>query len=219
MKIRIATPDDIPALENLRVTAYQSATGSKTPDLSFLHWDEFDEQSINLVIEDETKQIISSMRGNVIETKKRLEALFDITVNASFPFPVFTMGRAATFLEHRNLGYNALLRLLFLRACLNPNIQGIASTIQADASRVAMLRKMDYKIEEANISHRINSSFHNTSKTYFNRLPKKQISDAIAIAEKNTVTPLSVFELQKGIVTVMKRRIDQLCLTQAAIAD
>ena len=158
MTIRIANYDDIPSIEKLRIIAYQNATGSVTPDTSFLNWGTQDEQSIVLILENEQKQIVSTMRGNLINTLTELEAFFDITLNASFSFPVFTMGRAATFLEYRGLGYSAAMRILFLKACLsNHTVQGIASTIQADASRVLLLQQMGYHIEKADISNRQDS--------------------------------------------------------------
>ena len=212
MTIKIATQEDISAVEQLRMTAYQMATGSTTPDYSFLKWNKKDDQSIVLILEDEKKQIISTFRGNVINTKKELEQFFDISLNTSFSFPVFTMGRAATFSEYRGLGYSAAMRILFLKACLNSKIQFIASTIQADASRVTLLREMGYYIEEADISHRVNSCFQNTSTTFFNLLPKQRFFNAIATANDQIVTPLSDFELQVGLIPSMKKKIEHLYL-------
>jgi len=212
MTIRIATHEDISAVEKLRIIAYETATGSKIPDSSFLLWNENDEQSIVLVLENETKQIIATMRGNVFNTKIELEKFLDITSKTSLSFPVLTMGRAATLLKYRKLGYSAAMRILFFNACLNSKIQFIASTIQADASRVALFRQMGYHIEEADISHRINSYFQNTSKTLINILPKKGFSNALAVANDKIGTPFSAFEIQNGLIAEMKRKIDHLCL-------
>lgn len=212
MRIRIATHEDIPAIEKLRITAYKTATGSKIPDDSFLYWNEIDDQAIILVLEDETKQIISTMRGNLINTKKALEQLFDISLKKPFSFPVFTMGRAATFSEYRGLGYSAVMRILFLQACLNSKVQFIASTIQEDASRVNLLRKMGYHIEEADISHRMNSCFDNTSAALFNLLPQQYFFNALSIANSKVVTPVSDFEIEGGLISTIKRQIENFYL-------
>jgi hypothetical protein len=219
MTLRIATQEDIPAVEKLRITAYQKATGSKILDNSFLYWDEIDDQSIVLILENEEKQIVSTLRGNMINRKIELEQFFDISLNSSFSFPVFTIGRAATFLEYRRLGYTAVMRILFLKACLNSKIQFIASTIQEDASRVVLLREMGYHIEEADISHRTNSGFHNTSTTLFNLLPKAYFLKALTTAKNKIVTPFSDFEISSDLIPTMKRKVEGFYLPNYAHVD
>lgn len=212
MNIRLMTHDDIPLVEKLRMAAYENATGSKIPDTSFLRWSKNDEQSIILVLENEEKEIISTMQGNVICTNVEVERFFDITLNTAIPLPVFTIGRVATLLKHRRLGYSAVMRALCLKACLlSPKIQGIASTIQADASRVPALRQLGYHIEKADISHRTNSSYQNTSDTLFGLLTKQRFSSAIDIAHTKLLTPLSAFNIDGELMPAMKRKIDALC--------
>ncbi len=215
MIIRIATQEDITAVEKLRTTAYQNATGSIISDTSFLHWNESDEQSITLILENEEKQIISTLQGKILTTKAELEKFFDISLNTSFSFPIFptfTIGKASTFLEYRGLGYTAIMRILFLKACLNSEIQSISSTMQADASRIPLLKQMGYFIEEADVSHRKNSHFNNTSAVLFNLLHKQNFVEAIAVAKDKIITPISAIEIPDELLLTMKRKISYFCV-------
>ena len=208
MKIRMLERGDISALETLRLTAYQHATGTKLDDNSFLLWNELDEQSCILVMENDAGKIISTMRGTVIHQKEDLENFFDIRLHQEFLFPKLAVSRAATFLEYRGRHYTVVLRTVFLQACIRAGIEGIATTIQEDASRVPLFRDMGCQMEIADINHRSDSYFNNSSRVLFGMLKRKDFFSAYKVASERMVSNLSDFTYTPHLVDQLKTRLE-----------
>ena len=204
MKIRLATAKDILAVENLRKDAYQSATGSVIPDHSFLLWNEEDDHSLILVLEDESQQIIATMRGKVIHDHAELERFFDITIRSELKFPVFTMGRAATLMNYRRLGFSAVFRVLFLQACQGIQMEYVVATIQEDASRVSLLRQLGYTVEVADLSMRKNDDFQNISRAMVASLNREDFKSAEQVATQLLKTKMSAFEMSEHLLEEMQ---------------
>ena len=216
MKIRMLEREDIPALETLRLTAYQHATGTQLEDNSFLLWNELDERSCILVMENEAGKIISTMRGTVMHQKEDLENFFDIRLHREFLFPKLAVSRAATFLEYRGRHYTVVLRTVFLQACIKAEIEGIATTIQEDASRVPLFRDMGCQMEVADISHRSDSYFHNSSRVLFGMLKRKDFFSAYKIANEKMVSKLSDFTIAPHLFDHIKTVLEN---TNRAVDD
>jgi len=117
---RQLTRSDCNAVNALRLAGYSTASEFELLAPEHVLWDAQDDESLVLgVWEGDT--LISTLRGVVARERTEAEALFDCTIDiADSLYPTLVLGRGATAESHRRIGLNALLRLYFLRAALNP---------------------------------------------------------------------------------------------------
>ncbi len=199
MKIKVANEYDKVKLNNLLVNAYQTSTGMKLNDSSFLLWENTKEKGIVLCVENDKGEIISTMRGSIVTNKSELERIYDIKVNSKLNYPILLNYRGATSFEYRNKGLTKFLRILFLQFSLKNKINHIAVTMQEDASRVKLLKEMGFHFEFADISKRKESSFNNSSRAVFGLLDKSSFENALKIANENLQSDLSQFEFDESV--------------------
>lgn len=204
MKIVLADRTYSTQINKLRVEAYQNATNSTITDFTFLLWTNQDDEAAVLCIQDATAgQMISSMRGSIIQTKEKLEALLDIKIHQNLAPPVLMFDKLTTDINYRRKGLSGVLRYIFIEACIQSNIQNILFTINDGASRIPHLKEIGFQFYEADLSHRQNSTFKNTSAVLIGVLPHKDFISAASIAKANLKQNLNTFTIDANAITTL----------------
>lgn len=198
MKIKLATRADANRIFDLRKQAYRVATNTKLLHTDFLKWDNWDKRSLVFYVENDQKQAVSSMRALKLFRIRDIEKVFDITLHTTIELPVLIMDRATTLVQYRRRGFSAAIRYLMIKSCINSPIKNIAATVNAGVSRIPHLKELGYTFEAADISHRKQLLFQNTSEVILGKLHHSRFVEASSIAVKKLKTPLSFFEFEKS---------------------
>lgn len=138
-------------IDNLRMQEYAKANGFAV-DLTTLKWKASDNDSFVMAAET-SNQLISTMRGEVIEDLSLLERKLECpwSFESELQMPVLLLSRAATLSSHRSLGLNLVLRYWFLRFAIHHQIHSVVGTFVSGSPRENSLREMGYQFFENKI--------------------------------------------------------------------
>lgn len=137
---------DAEAVFAVRKEAYESSEQFKTLNFSYLEWNDVDDIAIVLGVFDEHNELVASLRGEIIKNRKEAEDKLHYTLPTEKDlFPGILLGRGATMRNHRNKGYNSLLRYYFLGLGIDFPFKSIFASVFEQAPRVGLLRDMNYK--------------------------------------------------------------------------
>ncbi len=147
-KIRFVDSSFKLEIEELRKNEYAKAKGFDL-DLNTLAWNASDDESFVMAAELKG-QIVSTMRGEVIDNIKMLEKKLECPWNfpVSLEMPILLLSRAATVSAHRTLGLNLILRYWFLKFAKAHGIRYVVGTFVSGSPRQNTLHDMGYKFFE-----------------------------------------------------------------------
>lgn len=135
-------------VEQLRMQEYAQASGFAV-DLATLKWKSSDDESYVMVAKNDD-QIVSTMRGEVIQDRSLLEKKLECPWDFEFPLemPVLLLSRAATCSSYRSAGLNLVLRYWFLRLAVKHGVRSVVGTFVSGSPRENTLREMGYQFFE-----------------------------------------------------------------------
>jgi hypothetical protein len=142
-------PEDRSLLNRLRLNEYNRSEGFTIKDAAVL-WNKSDDESHVLGVW-KRDELISSMRLEVIKTKKILEQKIETEVPAellakhTLNFPVGILSKAVTSVLYRGAGLNAHLRYHLLKVAAENGIEHIFGTLVKGAPRSNSLKDMGYE--------------------------------------------------------------------------
>ncbi|MEM9887215.1 MAG: hypothetical protein AAF849_15080 [Bacteroidota bacterium] len=216
MKIRIANPSTAECINQLRLNAYKAASDAIILDYSFLYWNKEDETSTILFIENDSGKIISSMRAKVLTKKKSVEAKFDIRMHDRLELPALILDRACTDIRYRGHRLSAILRHLFISACLDTDVKNILTTVNAGAKRIPVMESVGYRFQEADTSHRTNNVFKNNSKVLLGNIHRSIFPQAAIRSREVLDYQLEAFEIVDGFYQNISKSIEQAVSTSSS---
>jgi len=199
MKLKIASSAQAQAITDLRKRAYQKGSKTHLKDDRFLEWNTDDENALILYIANENGIPISSFRLSIAFHKEQIEGLFDIRLHQNLKYPVLLLDKLTTDPDYRRRGLSAAMRYFILKSAVKSDIQNIAFTINDGVSRKAHLLELGFRLDKADLSHRINASYQNETDVLFGHLAQHQFQTASQIALQNLISPWSDFSLAADI--------------------
>jgi GNAT superfamily N-acetyltransferase len=153
---RIVTMAAAPALNELRTREYSTAREFELLRPDLLEWSENDAKGAIVGVWC-AERMVATMRALVVADRPTAEDLMTCSVDLDAShFPALVLGRGATAQSHRGLGLNSLLRVHFLRACLDeggtlPGELPVASALglaYEGAPRLRLMRELGYALHQ-----------------------------------------------------------------------
>lgn len=151
---RIVTRAAASALNELRTREYSTAREFEVLRPDLLEWDEHDDKGAIVGVWC-GERMVATMRALVVADRATAESLMTCSVDLDDAhFPALVLGRGATAHSHRGHGLNSLLRVHFLRACLDeggtlPGELPVASALglaYEGAPRLRLMRELGYDL-------------------------------------------------------------------------
>lgn len=197
MKVKVANREMSHTISELRKRAYKVATNATLRDDSFLEWDEMDDKSLVLYIENDLGEVISSMRGILAKSRTDINQILDIDISDKVEYPIFLIDRLTTDISYRRKGLSGIFRYLYIEACLNvKGISNIGFTINDGASRIDRLKRIGFNFERADLSIRKGDYYQNTSDVLLAILNRTYFENAKQIAKADLKIDLSTVEIK-----------------------
>lgn len=184
MKLKLASRKDALKISQLRKDAYRKATGSILLNDNFLNWNDDDDRSSVVYVEDLAGEAISCMRAMKVNSTEEIESLFDIKIHSRLYHPILTLDKATTLSGFRRQGLTGILRHHFLEAAIIDDVQHIVFTVNDNVSRIPFLKELGFTFESADITHRLGGVFNNSCKVLFGVLNRQQFQTALEISRE-----------------------------------
>lgn len=143
--IRRALKEDRQIIEELRISEFNRSTEFKLLNPEKLLWSETDSANIVLVVFDDNKRAISTMRGVTVSTVDEAEDMLNCSVPDSVNFPAMIFSSAATLQPFRRSGLNQLIRYYLLLYASANNIQTFISPVYKNAPRTKFMAILGYE--------------------------------------------------------------------------
>lgn len=143
--IRQGTSKDKEIINRLRINEFRR---SKDFDLLLadqLKWSRLDEEQTVLVVWDNHKRPISTMRAVVVYDTLGAQDILQCTVADQVRYPAIVFNAAATRIENRGEGLNQVIRYHFLGAAIRQGIESILSPIYRGAPRIDFMKALGYQ--------------------------------------------------------------------------
>lgn len=137
---------DKPAIDALRIAAYETATEFTILRPEKLLWSPDDKQCAVAAVFTSEDLAIATMQGRVVITNSELESVLEARVpQADIDYPCLVLSSAATMPGNHYSGLNTLLRYYFFSAAACSNVRSIAGQVFRGAPRLNLMADLGYE--------------------------------------------------------------------------
>jgi hypothetical protein len=140
----LAGPDFYEKIGELRIDCYNKSKEFLLLQPEALKWSKFDDEAVVLLTRSHTGQLLSTMRGAIVNDRDSAEKAMGCSIEGNPRFPSLILGRGATARTQAAAGHNSLLRYHFLVSAESANIGSLLGMVYSGAPRTRLMADLGY---------------------------------------------------------------------------